>query len=78
MMDGTNLGADSPPPIPMQGGETIENNKRYLFFSLNICCGSPFLLAVTVLVVIVGFPLFGPPRENGRYRFRMDPSRRQL
>ena len=32
--------------------------------SLNICWGPPFLLAVTALVVIVGFPLFGPPREN--------------
>ena len=30
-----------------------------------------FLLAVTVLVVIVGFYLFGPPRENGRYSFRV-------
>ena len=28
-----------------------------------------FLLAVTVLVLIVGFPLFEPPRENGRCRF---------
>ena len=26
-----------------------------------------------VLVVIVGFPLFGPPRENGGYTFRADP-----
>ena len=36
----------------------------HIFYSLKICIGSPLLLAVTVLVVIVGFP--GPPRENGR------------
>ena len=31
-------------------------------YSLNLMLwGSPFLLAVTVLVVIVRFPLFGPP-----------------
>ena len=29
-----------------------------------------------VLVVIVGFPLFGPPRENGYYSFRTDPFRK--
>ena len=26
-----------------------------------------------MLVVIVGFPLFGPPRENGGCNFREDP-----
>ena len=36
------------------------NVLRSVFF-LNICCGSPFLLAVTVIIVIAGFPLFGPP-----------------
>ena len=28
---------------------------------------------MTVLVVIVGVPLFGPPRENGRYICKADP-----
>ena len=37
-------------------------------FTLNIM--SPFLLAVTVLVVINGFPLFGHPWENGYCSFR--------
>ena len=37
-------------------------------FSLNICWGSPFLLAVSGFAVIAGFPLFGPPRDFGRYR----------
>ena len=37
-----------------------------------LCCGSCFLLALTVLVVIVGFPLFGPPRENGCCCFRYE------
>ena len=36
-------------------------------FSLNICRGYPCVLAVSVLVVIVGFPVFGPPRENVYY-----------
>ena len=27
-------------------------------------------LAATVLVVVLGLPLFGPPRENGSYSFR--------
>ena len=31
---------------------------------------SAFLLAVIVLVVIVGFSLFGHPRENGYCSFR--------
>ena len=31
---------------------------------LNICWGSPFLLAATVLVVNVRFSFFGPPWEN--------------
>ena len=30
-------------------------------FPSTLCCGSSFPLAVTVLVVIVGFPVFGPP-----------------
>ena len=29
--------------------------------SLNIMLGVPFVLAVTVLAVTVGFPLIGPP-----------------
>ena len=33
----------------------------FQYLSLNICRGSPLLLAVTVLDVIVGFPLFGFP-----------------
>ena len=33
--------------------------------------GLLFPLAVIVLVVIVRFPLFGPSRENGRYRNRL-------
>ena len=37
-------------------------------FSLNICWGSPFLLAVSGFAVIAGFPLFGPPRDFGRCR----------
>ena len=32
----------------------------------DLCSGSPLLLAVTVLVVIVGIPLFWAPWENGR------------
>jgi hypothetical protein len=39
-------------------------------FSLNICWGSPFLLALTVLVVIAGFALFGPPSGDGLFIFR--------
>jgi len=49
-------------------------------FSHNICWGSPFLLAMIVLVVIVGFPLFGPHRQNGcctlsmfKHVFKQDP-----
>ena len=41
-----------------------------VFFPSTECEGSPFLLAVIVLVVNVGFPPFGPPRENGCYIFR--------
>ena len=42
-----------------------------LFFPQLNVVGLLFVLAVTVLVVIVGFPLFGPRRENGRYIFRI-------
>ena len=42
----------------------------FLVFSLNICCGSPFLLAVTVIVVIAGIPLFGPPPGKWRLSLR--------
>ena len=38
-------------------------------FSPNICFGCPFLAAVTVLVVIDGLPISGPPWANGRYIF---------
>ena len=38
-------------------------------FSLNICWGSPFLLAVTVSIVIAGFPLFGSPRDFHCYYY---------
>ena len=49
-------------------------NMIYFFkgviFSLNTCWGTPFLLAVIVLVVIVAFALFGSPRESGLCSFR--------
>ena len=34
---------------------------------------SPFLLVVTVLVVIVGFPLLGPLWENGHFFWNENP-----
>ena len=42
-------------------------------FPLNIMLRVSFLLAVIVLVVIVGFALFGPPRENGYCSFATNP-----
>ena len=39
--------------------------------SLNICWGSPFLLAVIVHIVIVGFPPLVTPRENGCFSLSM-------
>ena len=36
----------------------------YAYFSPNICLASPFLLAVTMLVVVAGFPLLGPGWET--------------
>ena len=51
---------------PREGSEPSDREKAdgaYWFF----------LLAVIVLVVIVEFPLLGPPRENGYCSFREDP-----
>ena len=50
----------------------IETGRKIPFFFLQLnVVGLLFLLAVTVRVVIVGFPfLFGPHREHGRYTFR--------
>ena len=42
-----------------------DNHSLQLSFSLSICWGSPFLLAMIVLVVMVGFPLFGTPGKTG-------------
>ena len=44
----------------------LRRPKYVCIFSLNICWGSPFLLAVNVLVVIVAFPLFGPHPPLGK------------
>ena len=52
----------------------ISNTSRPAWHSpLNIMLKVSFLLAVTVLVVIAGFPLFGPPRENSYCRFATNP-----
>ena len=48
---------------------TLFHKPKHVFRSTS-CWGSPSLLAVIVLVIIVGFPLFGHPRENGYCRFR--------
>ena len=60
--------------VVVGGGKIVKKSAfrycRTYFFPLNISWGSPFLLAVIVLVIIVGSPLFGPPLENGRFIFR--------
>ena len=53
-------------------------NFHSFVFTSTYCWGSPFLLAVTVLVGIVGFPLFRPRRENGRCSFRGEPLLKSL
>ena len=69
----------TPSVVNFKNGSVFPQDDSYyttILFPSTLCCGAPFLLAVTVLAVIVEFPLFGPPRENGGYSFRADPSRR--
>ena len=51
-------------------GDPSPFERMTAIFSSTYVEGLLFVLAVVVLVVIVGFPLIGPPRENGRCSFR--------